>query len=79
MHQEGRGKVNAIIVGDFNSVVGEGCQEMIVGAHGLGRRNERWKMLIDFCKQHDLIVTNTRYKKRKIKLYTWKNLETPID
>ena len=30
-------------------------------------------MLIDFCKQHDLVVTNTWLKKIKTKLYTWKS------
>ena len=26
-----------------------------------------------FCKQHDLVVMNTWFKKRKTKLYTWKS------
>ena len=33
----------------------------------------RGKMLIDFCKQHDLIVMNTWSRKRKTKLCTWKS------
>ena len=43
----------------------------LVGSYGLIRRNERHK--IDFCKQHDLLVMNKWFKKRKIKLYTWKS------
>lgn len=40
LHQEGRGKVNTIIMGDFNSVVREGCESKIGRKYGLGRRNE---------------------------------------
>ena len=62
--------MNAIVMGDFNSIVGEESTDKVVG---LGRKNERGKMLIDFCKQHDLVVMNTWFKKRKTKLYTWKS------
>uniref|UniRef100_A0A6M2DQT5 Putative endonuclease-reverse transcriptase n=1 Tax=Xenopsylla cheopis TaxID=163159 RepID=A0A6M2DQT5_XENCH len=73
LNQEGKGKVNVGIMGDFNSVVGEGPEEKIVGTHGLGKRNVRGNMLVDFCRRHDLMVTNTWFKKRKTKLYTWKS------
>jgi hypothetical protein len=73
LHQEGRCQVNAIVMEDFNSIVGEGSTDKVVGPFGLGIRNERGKMLIDFCKQHDLVVMNTGFKKRKTKLYTWKS------
>ena len=29
LHQEGRGQVNAIVMGDFNSIVGEGSTKMV--------------------------------------------------
>ena len=61
--------MNAIVMGDFNSVMGEGSTDKVVGHFGLGKRNERGKILIDFCKQHDLVVMNTWFKKRKTKLY----------
>ena len=41
LHQEGRVQVNAIVMGDFNSIVGEGSTDKVVGPFGLGRRNER--------------------------------------
>ena len=71
LHLEGRGQVDDIVMEDFNSIVGEGSTDKVAGPFGLGRRNERGKMLIDFCKQHDFVVMNTRFKKRKTKLYTW--------
>jgi hypothetical protein len=72
MHQEGRCQVNAIVMGDFNSIVGERSTDKVVGPFGLGRGNERGKMLIDFCEKHDLVVINRWFKKIKTKLYTWK-------
>ena len=73
LHQQERGQVNIRVMGDFNSIVGEGSTDKVVGLFGLCRRNETGKMLIDFCKQHDLVVMNTWFKKRKTKLYTWKS------
>ena len=35
LHQKGRGQV----IGDFNSIVGEGSTDKVVGPFGLGRRN----------------------------------------
>ena len=58
MHQEGRGQLNAIEMVDLNSSVGK-------GSSGLGKINERSMMLINFCKQLDLVVMNTWFKKRK--------------
>ena len=48
LHQERRGKVNAIVIGNFNSIVGEGSTDKLVEPFGLGRRNEQSMMLIDF-------------------------------
>jgi hypothetical protein len=31
LHQEGRGQVNAIVMGDFNSIVGEGFKDKEIG------------------------------------------------
>ena len=45
---DGKGDTNSIILGDWNSVVGEESYKNIVGSHGLGRWNHRCQMLIDF-------------------------------
>jgi hypothetical protein len=58
-HQEGRGQVNDIVMIDFHSIVGERSTYKVVGPFALGKRNERGKMLINFSKQHYLVVMNT--------------------
>ena len=40
---------------------------------GSTKRNVRGKMFINFCREHDLVVMNTWFKKRKMKLYIWKS------
>ena len=45
--------------------VGEGSISKVVGPYGLGEINERGKMLINFCRQPDLVEVNTWFKKRK--------------
>ncbi|PNF31593.1 hypothetical protein B7P43_G18359, partial [Cryptotermes secundus] len=65
-------ETNSIILGDWNSTVGDEPYQNIVGSHGLGRRNHRGHMLIDFCERNGLIVTNTWFKKPKRIIYTWK-------
>ena len=71
LEEDGKGDTN-IILRDWNSVVGDEPHWNIVGSHGLGRRNHRGQMLIDFCERNELIVTNTWFKKPKRRLYTWK-------
>ena len=61
-----------IILGDWNSTVGDKAYRNIVGSHGLGRRNHRGKMLTGFCERNGLIVTHKWFKKPKRRLYTWK-------
>ena len=41
----------------------------IVGPHGLGRKNHRGQMLINFCERNGLIVTNTWFRKPKRRLH----------
>ena len=50
LEEDGKGDTNSIILGDWNSV-GEESYKNIVGSHGLGRRNHRGQMLIEFVKE----------------------------
>ena len=70
LEEDGKGNTNTIITGDWNSVVGDEPYRNIVGPHGLGRKNHRGQMLINFSERNGLIVTNTWFKKPKRRLYT---------
>jgi hypothetical protein len=72
VEEDVKGNTNTIIMGDWNSVLCEEPYRDIVGPHGLGRKNHRGQMLINFCERNGLIVTNTWLRKPKRRLYTWK-------
>jgi len=71
LEEDGKSNTNTIVMGDWNSV-GDEPFRTIVGPHGLGRKNHRGQMLINFCERTGLIVTNTWFRKPKRRLYTWK-------
>jgi exonuclease III len=71
LEEDGKVATNTIIMGDW---VGNKAHHNTVGPYGLGRRNQRGQMLIDFCERNGLIVTNTWFKKPKRRLYMWKSL-----
>jgi hypothetical protein len=72
LEEDGKVNTNTIIMGEWNSVVGDEPYRNIVGPYGLGRKNHRDQMLINFCERYGLIVTNTWFRKPKRRLYTWK-------
>jgi len=69
LEEDGKGNTNTIIMGVWNSVVGDESYRNIVGPHGLGKRGQ---MLMNFCERNGLTVTNTWFGKPKRRLYTWK-------
>ena len=77
--EDGKDDTNNIIMGDWNSVVGDESYRNIVGSYGLGRRNHRSQILIDYCERNGLIVTNTWFKKPKRRLRHGIVLETGVD
>jgi len=69
LEEDGKGNTYTIIMGDWNSVVGDEPYRNIVGPHGLGRKNHRGQMFINFCERNGLIVTNTWFRKPKRRLH----------
>ena len=53
LEEDGNGDTNTIIMGDWNSFVGDESYRNIVGPHGLGRKNHRGQILINFAKEMD--------------------------
>lgn len=64
-----------IVMGDFNAKIGR-CQpgeESIMGKFGVGERNERGDMLLEFAAQQGLVIANTYFKKNKNRYWTWES------
>jgi hypothetical protein len=68
LEEDEKGETNTILMGDWNSVVGEKVHHNIVQPYGLGRRNQSGQMLTDFCERNGLVITNTWFKKPKGRL-----------
>ena len=58
-------------MGDFNGKVGSNKEEDTVGSYGLGARNENGERLVNFCKRHNLFVTNTWFQQKMSAQPTW--------
>ena len=73
-------KHNEIIMGDFNSQIGEGQkgEEKIIGPYCYRKRNKNGESLIDFCVENNMKITNTWFKKKHNRRWTWisPNLKT---
>ena len=54
--EDGQGDTDTIIMGDWNDVVGDESHRNTVGPHGLGRKNHRGQMLINFCERNGLNI-----------------------
>ena len=59
-----------IILGDFNAKVEKTATTTCIGKYGLGKTNERGKLLIGFCEKHQLTIMNTIFKQPERRLYT---------
>ena len=62
-----------IIMRDFNAKIGMEKVEKIVGPFGLGTRNGRGDLLVEFCKKNDLSITNTWFEQRESARHTWRS------
>ena len=58
-------------MGDFNGKVSKSKEEDTVGPFGLGERNENGQYLVEFCKRHNLCVTNTWFQQKQSAQHTW--------
>ena len=63
-----------IVMGDFNAKVGSDNtgREFIMGAQGLGTRNENGELFTSFCEQTDLVIGGTVFAYRRIHKVTCK-------
>ena len=62
------------VAGDFNAKVGtDRLDPDVCGRYGLETLNERGERLINFCRDHDLFITNTAFKHHERRRYTWQS------
>ncbi|KAK2712262.1 hypothetical protein QYM36_011074, partial [Artemia franciscana] len=47
--------------------------EDVMGKFGHGRQNHRGEMLIDFCRDNELIITNTMFRHRERRQVIWRS------
>ena len=52
--------------------IGCSAEQPMVGGYGLGSRNER-DLLVDWCGENNMVVTNTWFKNHLSRLYTWRS------
>ena len=71
--RETPGRKNLVVMGDWNAVVGEGRDGNEIGEYGLGLRNDRGDKAVEFCRRNKLFITNTWFKHRYGRRYTWKS------
>ncbi|XP_008485907.1 uncharacterized protein LOC103522587 [Diaphorina citri] len=66
-----KSKEALILAGDLNAKVGSERREDIVGPYGIGIINERGEEFINFCRENDLIITNTWFEQKMSSRHTW--------
>ena len=59
------------IIGDWNAKVGSQETPGVIGKFGLAMRNEAGQILIEFCQENALVITNTLFQEHKRRLDTW--------
>ncbi|XP_063585381.1 craniofacial development protein 2-like [Penaeus indicus] len=57
-----KGKDYVLVLGDMNATAGNEKILNVTGNYGLGNRNTRGEMLVDFCMRNNLTLTNTLFK-----------------
>ncbi|ESO11794.1 hypothetical protein HELRODRAFT_145315, partial [Helobdella robusta] len=62
------------VLGDFNARVGKDhiLWPKVLGRNGVGRKNSNGTMLLEFCTEHNLVVTNTVFQQADRKKTSWK-------
>ena len=63
-----------VVMGDFNAKVGKKqAGDKAVGNYGLGSRNNRGDLLVEFAERNNLRIMNTFFCKRESRKWTWRS------
>ena len=65
-----------VVIGDLYAKLGteQDPQKVVVGQHGLGERNERGDLWVDWCTTHKQVIMNTWFQHEKRRTYTRGNV-----
>ena len=72
--QQADSKDKLLILGDFNTRVGQDFElwKGVLGRHGVGNCNDNGRLLLEFCSEDQLIITNTLFQQKDRFKATWK-------
>ena len=61
-----------LVMSDWNAKIGCSVEQPMVSSYGLGSRNKR-DLLVDWCRENSMVVSNTWFKNHPRRLYSWKS------
>ena len=63
------------ILGDFNTKVGRDFKlwKGVPGRHGIDNCNDNGSLILDFCSEHQLVITNTLFQQKDRFKATWRH------